>query len=185
MSTLCHPPTLLLMAAFSRHSRALDWTRQRSAAEWGPVAIASEPFDFRETDYYESTMGAELKKQFWVFERPFDPTQLAAVKRLTITWEAEFAALAHNGKVLADDAGPIAVSRPLNLDPGYLTAAKLVLASTKDHTHRIYLRDGIFAEITLFFRHGQWEHHQWTFPDYRRADYQEFFTRVRSHLKTP
>jgi hypothetical protein len=64
-----------------------------------------------------------------------------------------------------------------------VTAAKLVLASTKDFAHRIYLRDGIFAEITLFFRHGRWEHHEWTFPDYRRADYHEFFSRAREYLK--
>ena len=62
-------------------------------------------------------------------------------------------------------------------------AAKLVLASTKDHAHRIYLRDGMFAEITLFYRHGRWEDHEFTFPDYRRADYHAFFSECRRRLK--
>jgi hypothetical protein len=178
-----HPPALLLLAAFSRHAMALDWTAKRAAAQWGPIALASKAFDFTETDYYQPTMGPNLKKLFWAFERPFDPAQLAAIKRLTITWEHDFAAQEARGEALADDGAPITDFRPLNLDPGYLTTAKLVLASTKDHTHRVYLRDGIFAEITLFFRHGRWEHHEWTFPDYRRADYQEFFSQVREFLK--
>jgi Domain of unknown function (DUF4416) len=178
-----HPTALLLLAPFSRHAAALDWAAKRAAAEWGPIALASPTFDFRETEYYQSTMGSQLKKVFWAFERPFDPAQLAAVKRLTIGWEHEFAAMARRGDAKCDDSSPITDVRPLNLDPGYLTSAKLVLASTKDHTHRIYLRDGIFAEITLFFRHGRWEHHEWTFPDYRRADYQGFFSQVREFLK--
>jgi uncharacterized protein DUF4416 len=183
MSESVHPPAWLLMAAFSRYSSVLDWAIERSAAEWGPLVRTSERFDFCETDYYQSTMGRNLLKQFWVFQRPFDPSQLAAVKRLTIAWEAELAELVRRGEIVGDDGMRISEPRPLNLDPGYITSAKLVLASTKDHTHRIYLRDGIFAEITLFFRHGRWEHHEWTFPDYRRADYQEFFTRVRNELK--
>ncbi|MCI0638401.1 MAG: DUF4416 family protein [Gemmataceae bacterium] len=183
ISGVSHPPALLLLAAFTRHSSALDWAATRAGAQWGPIALASKAFDFTETDYYQSTMGSDLKKIFWVFERPLDPAQLASIKRLTINWEHDFAALVSRGEAVGDNASSITESRPLNLDPGYLTTAKLVLASTKDHTHRIYLRDGIFAEATLFFRHGRWEHHEWTFPDYRRADYQEFFSQAREFLK--
>lgn len=178
-----HPPALLLLAAFSRHTSALDWARQRATAAWGQVAMNSEPFDFSETDYYQPTMGPGLKKIFWGFAPPFDPAELAAVKRLANRWEDDFAAASRRGEVLDEAGGLISETRPLNLDPGYLTTAKLVLASTKDHAHRIYLRDGIFAEITLFFRHGRWEHHEWTFPDYRRADYQRFFSHARDYLR--
>jgi hypothetical protein len=73
--------------------------------------------------------------------------------------------------------------RPLNLDPGYITLAKLVLASTKDHAHRIYLSQGIYAEITLNYRAGSWQPLPWTYPDYRRSDFQEFFTNCREYLK--
>ena len=68
----------------------------------------------------------------------------------------------------------------MNLDPGYITPAKLVLASTKDHAHRLYLADGIYAEVTLAFRGKQWQPLEWTYPDYRRADFQEFFTAAGS-----
>jgi hypothetical protein len=163
-----HPPVLLLLAAFSRHEAALDWAKRRAAEAWGPVALESQRFDFTETGYYDATMGAGLKKVFLVFERPFDPAGLVEIKLETNRWEEEFAA----GAGLPDP-------RPLNLDPGYLTAAKLVLASTKDFAHRIYLSRGIYAEITLQYRHRRWQHHEYTFPDYRRADYQEFFEKCR------
>jgi hypothetical protein len=116
-------------------------------------------------------MGTELKKQFLAFERLIDPAALAEIKQATNDWEADY--VAHSSH---------AEPRPLNLDPGYITPAKLVLASTKDHAHRIYLRDGIFAEVTLAFRQRRWQPLEWTYPDYRRDDYQQFFTRCREYL---
>jgi hypothetical protein len=164
-------PVLLVFAATSRHTAALEWARERSTRTHGPIALASEPFDFNETDYYTSTMGAGLKKQFFAFARLVDPTALAGIKVATNEWETEYAALGRHGE-----------PRPLNLDPGYITPAKLVLASTKDHAHRIYLRDGIYAEVTLNFRQRQWQPLEWTYPDYRRGDYQAFFTECRTWL---
>ncbi|MCS7305410.1 MAG: DUF4416 family protein [Thermoguttaceae bacterium] len=167
-----HPPVLVLMAAFSRYEEAIEWARQRSAAQWGPPALESRLFDFHETNYYQPTMGGPLKKQFFVFSQLQDPARLVDWKLQTNAWELEYAQLGRHPE-----------PRPLNLDPGYLTLAKLVLASTKDFTHRIYLDRGIYAEITLFYRHGRWEAHPWTFPDYRRPDYQEFFSQARQYLQ--
>ncbi len=177
-----HSPALLIMAAFSRHAPALDWAQRRAIETFGPLALASESFDFIETNYYEPTMGTDIKKCFWVFEPPFDAGELPRIKLLTNAWELEYAAHCAMLRTAGDNDAP-AEPRPLNLDPGYLTVAKLVLASTKDHAHRIYLAQGIFAEITLFYRHGRWEHHEWTFPDYRRADYHAFFTQARNWLR--
>jgi hypothetical protein len=167
-----HPPVLLLLAAFSRHDDALDWARQRAVETWGAIERESARFEFVETSYYDATMGAGIKKVFFVFQRPFDPEQLVEVKLLTNRWEEEYAAFAGKSEV-----------RPLNLDPGYLTLGKLVLASTKDFAHRIYLSRGIYAEVTLQYRHRRWEHHQYTFPDYRREDYQRFFSECREGIR--
>lgn len=161
-------PVLLLIAVISRHDEALDWAEQRTVDQYGPICGKSEAFDFIETDYYASTMGSGLKKQFLAFERLIDPAELASVKRCTNQWEKEYAGLGHHAE-----------PRPLNLDPGYLTLAKLVLASTKDHAHRIYLGEGIYAELTLQYRGGTWHPCPWTYPDYRREDYQEFFSSCR------
>jgi len=168
-----HPPqpVLLLMAAFSRHREALHWARRRAEEAWGPVALESPLFQFTETRYYEPTMGSPLQKVFFAFDDLVDPSRLAQLKLETNAWENQYAALASHAEV-----------RPLNLDPGYLTLGKLVLASTKDFCHRIYLSRGIYAEVTLFYKHGRWEHHPWTFADYRREDYHKFFSHCRELL---
>jgi hypothetical protein len=169
-----HPPStvLLLVAASSRYDEALAWGLREAEREFGPSALVSDAFDFTETNYYAAEMGEGLKKQFWAFAAPIDPGRLAAIKLATNLWEAEYAGLQMHPE-----------PRPLNLDPGYITLAKLVLASTKDHAHRIYLADGIYAEVTLAFRAGGWQPLDWTYPDYRRADFQAFFTKCRDILR--
>jgi hypothetical protein len=160
------------MAAFSRHEAALAWAKEKAIERFGPIALESPPFDFVETHYYDATMGTGLKKVFYAFQRPIDPTELIGIKLLTNRWEEEYAALKQHSD-----------HRPLNLDPGYIELGKLVLASTKDFAHRIYLGQGIFAEVTLQYKHGGWRHHEYTFADYRREDYQRFFSQCRQWVK--
>lgn len=117
-------------------------------------------------------MGQNLQKQLLCCEGDYDPSNLAETKRLTNRWEVEYS----NRNALPEE-------RPLNLDPGYVTPMKVVLASTKDRAHRIYLRDGIFAEEALFYRDRAWQGRPWTYPDYLRADYHIFFEQVRSRLQ--
>jgi hypothetical protein len=123
-------PVLFLVAAFGTQQAALAWAKERCVATFGSVALVSPVFDFAETDYYTPTMGKGLKKVFWTFETLIDPGRLREIKRQTNAWEAEYA---------AGHAADCGVPRPLNLDPGYIGLGKLVLASTKDHAHRIYL----------------------------------------------
>ena len=134
-------------------------------AETGPVLT----FEF--TKYYAPVMGQTLFRRFYLYAPPFDLATLPDVKRRTNAIEAEAARTLRLG-----------VERPLNLDPGYLTLSKLVLASTKDHAHRIYLRDGIYAEVTLTFRAGAYHPWPWTFPDYASEGYRNFFRGVRERL---
>ena len=165
-------PVLVVVAAFSRYDDALDWARARVAQHWGPIELESPRFPFTETNYYEPSMGAELKKTFFACRDLADPAGLPEWKRTTNAWEEEYASQSRHAE-----------TRPLNLDPGYLTLAKLVLASTKDHAHRIYLADGIYGETTLFYQDHRWQHRPWTFPDYRREDFHRFFTACRQWLK--
>jgi hypothetical protein len=164
-------PALLLVAAFSRYPAALDWARKRLAGAWGPIVRSSEAYPFLDTSYYEATMGAGLVKRLFALATRIDPARLPELKLAANAWEAEYAALKRHPE-----------PRPLNLDPGYLTLSKLVLASTKDFAHRIYLGQGIYAEITLFFRRGRWEPHEWTFPDYQRPEVQAFLSECRDDL---
>ena len=167
-----HRPVLLIVAAFSRHAAALAWARQTLEQAWGPAALVSDCFDHRETTYYDATMGPDLQKVFFALETLIDPASLIERKLQSNRWEAEYQALGLHPE-----------PRPLNLDPGYLTEAKLVLASTKDRDHRLYLDRGIYAEGTLYFHQGQWKNRPWTYPDYQRADYHQFFLRCREYLR--
>jgi len=172
-----HVPVLLVLGAFSRNSAALDWARDRSAGAFGPITLTSQSFPFRETSYYEKTMGEDLQIRFLAFESLIDPATLPAIKRTTIGWERDYRLDAHHH-------GEDGVVRPLNLDPGYLTQAKLVLATTKDRDHRLYLRDGIFAEVTLHWHGGKWRHRDWTYPNYRREDYHRFLEECRDYYRS-
>jgi len=168
-----HPPVLLILAAFSRYDSALAWARQKAVASWGPIATSSDVFAFEDTDYYEQSMGPGLKKLFFAFENLIEAARLVEIKHQTNAWEDEYR-----------DTNDHAEPRPLNLDPGYLTEAKLVLATTKDRDHRLYLGQGIFAEVTLHCHRGQrWTPRDWTYPDYRNSTYHEYFTRCRSYLR--
>ena len=171
-------PALRIFAVFSRYDDALRWAKEQIEAEYGNVALSSEPFAFDDTGYYASDMGADLKKQFFATEQLMDPAALVDAKHLANRWEQQY-----SEQMEHDEA------RPLNVDPGYLTEAKLVLASTKNHSHRIYLDRGIFAEITLAYSRGTgssapgWSPLDWTYPDYRRADFRQFFTECRHWLR--
>lgn len=167
-----HNPVLLIAAVTSRYDAALEWTIQQATERWGDLVFASPVFDFTETSFYHESMGYDLKKQFLAFDRLFDPGEIAPTKHLSNDWEKEYAAQFGHPE-----------ERPLNIDPGYISEAKLVLVTTKDRDHRIYLQQGIFAEVTLYFRSKQWVHSRWTYPDYQRDDFQEFFTRCRTLLR--
>ena len=146
----------------------------------GPVELESPVYPFEKTDYYTSSMGQNLRRQFFSFQTLADPAALAAWKLATNALEEKLKRIlaAH-----AEESGET-VARPINLDAGYITGAKLVLASTKDFAHRLYLRDGIFAEITMSFRGGRWVSHAFTFPDFKSGVYDPFLKKVRDrHLR--
>ena len=163
---------LLIVAMVSRYADALTWSIEQLTKMHGVVAMESPVYDFVETEYYQKTMGDDLKKQFVAFEQLVSPEAIVAAKINSNDLEVEFAASHDHPE-----------DRPVNLDPGYISEAKLVLATTKDRDHRLYLFDGIFAEVTLHYRSKAWCSSRWTYPDYQREDFQEFFTRCRLHLR--
>lgn len=167
------PRVMLMLAVFSRYDEALDWALERAVQTWGDVALTGERFRFDQTDYYRPSMGPDLIKQLVAFETPIDPAKLIEIKHQTNGWEQEYAEAAEHPE-----------SRPLNLDPGYLTRGKFVLATTKDASHRLYLGRGIFAEVTLHFAHGTWQLHPWTYLDYRREECHTFLTRCRELISS-
>ena len=166
-------PVMLIVAGFSRHATLLDSIEATLQDAFGPLAVRGPTLEFRNTSYYEASMGTGLLKRYWAFDRLQGPDQLAAVKRRTI--EMEQAVIA---------SGQYAESRPLNLDPGFLGLGKFVLATTKDQSHRIYLHGGIFAEVTLRYHDGQFEPRPWTYPDWQLPQVLGFLQEARQHFMT-
>ncbi len=140
--------------------------------EFGAIDLKSDIIPFNFTDYYQAEMGSNIQRRFFSFDKLIMPDRLADIKLWTNRLEEEIT-----------DKKVYPVNRPINLDPGYISEAKLVLASTKDFSHRIYLRKGIYAEVTLQYRNERYESQPWTFPDYRTQQYQQFFLMVRNLYK--
>jgi len=161
-------PAMLIVAGFSRHEQLLEQIIPRLEGCFGPIALTGPTIEFRNTAYYEATMGTGLLKRYWAFAEFPEPDQLAHVKRKTIELEQE---------IIGNQQYPEV--RPLNLDPGFLSLGKFILATTKDQSHRIYLHGGIFAEVTLRFHDGEFEPRPWTYSDWQLPQVLEFLKQAR------
>ena len=161
-------PVTLVCAILAADEPVLAEALAALGREFGPRAAESPVLPFAFTRYYEKEMGPRLLRKLVAFERPVDPGRLAAIKLRTNALEREVAARA-----------PAGVPRPANLDPGTVDAARLVLATTKDHAHRVYLGDGIYGEVTLLWHKGGFAPLDWTYPDFRTEAYRSFFDGVR------
>lgn len=167
-------PVTLICGLISNDPDLMRRAVRLLAEHGGPLELASELWPFDSTDYYELEMGEGLQRQFVSFEKMIDPGDLAHQKTLSNELERR----------IAYECGLPADRRPVNLDPGYLTLSKLVLATTKDYSHRLYLREGIYAESTLHYESGRWVAWPWTYPDYAEPRYHGFFESVRERHKT-
>jgi hypothetical protein len=161
-------PVKLICGILFNRDFNLDKAEDKLITLLGPLDLKSPIFDFVFTDYYASEMGNNLQKCFYSFERLVMPDMLPDIKNNTIKIEDGFSI---DGK------------RAVNLDPGYLEESKLVLASTKNFSHRIYLRDNIWAEVTMRYARGKWITHDWTYPDYSQELGIEFLSKVREIYK--
>src|SRR5262245_8227781 len=159
---------LLVVAVFSRWPEAIGWSRDKLQDRYGPIRLESPTFDFTETSYYDEEMGSGLKKRFFAFQRLILPADLVPIKLATNEIER---VAAREGTWATSRS---AVARPVNLDPGYLHSGKWVLATTKDQSHRLYLGQGIYGEVTLRFERGAFVPWPWTYPNYCREDYRAF-----------
>mgnify|MGYP000610352710 CR=1 FL=1 len=135
---------------------------------WGEVDLCAGPFPFSFTDYYAAEMGPSLQRVFVSFGPLVSAERMAEWKAFTNQIEQQ---MAEGGR------------RTVNLDPGCLDCAKVILFSTKDFSHRIHLGSGIYAEVTLVYRGGEFVFLPWTYPDYRCEEYLSFFRSARERFK--
>jgi len=165
-------PVKLIMGLIIAGEAPVDGARQHLEASHGKIDLETARSPFVATRYYEREMGPQLSRMFWSFEPLIAPDALAGIKRQTNLLE----------RTLAWWDGQC-WRRHVNLDPGYVDLAKLVLATTKDRQHRLYLGQGIYGEVTLRFTAGRFVPWEWTYPDYRTPEYLAFFDAVRRRYR--
>lgn len=164
MAEIKEPQKVKLIIGLIAKKEYLKATIDMLIRKFGPVDFKSDIFEFKHTDYYYKEMGRPLYRHFVSFKKLISPDYLWKIKVYTNKEERKFL---EKGK------------RQVNIDPGYLDFSKLVLASAKDFSHRIYLNKGIYAEITLIYREGEYRAVEWTFPDYACLSYREIFRQIR------
>lgn len=136
---------------------------------YGKIDAESEIIPWSFTDYYADQMGRNLLRQWVRFESLFAPEHLPKCKLETNMAETLLAREFQRG-----------VPRPINIDPGYVHKYKVVLATTKDHSHRVYMREGIYAEVTLHWNQNRWTPWPWTYADYKSEAASRFFDAART-----
>jgi hypothetical protein len=161
-------PVKLICGFIFADQDVLQQAVERLQVRLGNIDQHSEIFPFTHTSYYRQEMGVELGRLFVAFERLIRCEQLPEIKILTNGLEENLARQTVSGK-----------KRRINIDPGYLEASKLILASTKNFSHRVYLGRGIYAEVTLQYRGNNFEPLPWTYPDYQDIKVLDFLRRAR------
>ncbi len=167
-------PVKLFIGMLSPEPALLDVFTHVLLSEFGPLEFESAVIPWDKTDYYRDEMGPGIMRKFLFFEPLLDPGRLPAVKRFVVGLEKEYSIITENR-----------TRRRINLDPGYVTEAKVVLSTTKDFAHRLYIGDEIYAEVTLRYsikerRFTPLEH---TYPDYRSEEYLAMFQKARQNLR--
>lgn len=169
--TLAEPqsfvPVKLICGIISSKEHTISRTEKRLTLKYGNIDRASPLFSFDFTDYYEIQMGKDLKRKFLSFGELIAPERLSTIKLEANRMEKEIQQEFH------------AKNRIVNIDPGYLTTASLIMATTKNFAHRIPLEDGIYAHLEFLIGRDEVRSLDWTYPDFRNKGYQEFFLDVR------
>jgi len=148
-------PVKLISSIFSGDSVLVEKAIRELSRKFGAIDFISEYMSFEYTGYYAKEMGSALVRRFISFEELIDPTSLPDVKLFTNRIEKE---LSKGDR------------REINIDPGYLSEGHLLLATGKRYAHRPYLRDGIYADLTLIYQRGVFQPLEWTYPDYAGSE---------------
>ena len=160
-----HPPVKLIIAVTYRSDIDIEQVISKLEQMESPVDNKSEVYEFSMfTSYYQLEMGEMLKKCFVTFKNLINPEKLPSIKVNTNNLEMQY---------------ECDKKRRINIDPGYITQAKLILATTKNYSHRIYIGDGIFGDVHMQYSNKSYRPQTWTYPDYKDDKNVAFFNNVR------
>ncbi len=164
-------PVMLFVGMLAGDTVLLDELEGRLEERYGEIFYRSEDRPWNYTTYYQKELGNAIRRRFLFFRDLIAPDRIAAIKHETNELEQCYRR-EKQGEML----------RRINLDPGYLDLPKVVLVSTKDFSHRIYLGSGIYGELTLMNRGGSFQPLPYTYPDYRSEETLHLFNNLRVEL---
>ena len=164
-------PVKLIVGIMAADENSLTAAIEALQSEFGTIDLTSDTWPFVLTEYYADQTGPDILKKFVSFEKLIDPGQLAQIKHDTNRIEQQLADQLKNP-----------FPRPINLDPGVIEPSKLILATTKNYSHRIYIQQKMYAEVTLIYDKKQWKPFEYTYPGYKQQCYHDFFNKVRTRL---
>lgn len=170
-------PVKLIFSIISAENNLFYEAKDLLVSYFGNIDMESDFQLFDYTSYYRDEMGDRLKQKMISFEKLILPDQLSNIKINSNKWELIFGTRSD----CLDEV--IENKRKVNLDPGYVTLNKFILASTKDGPARIYLKQGIYAEITLRFMNSSYHPLEWTYQNYKTELYLSFLNKVRERYK--
>jgi len=179
----------LIIGMLAKSQKLFDKAEEFFIKDFGPIDYKSPVIPFNHTDYYKKEFGPALKRNFISFKKLVSPEKIAKIKLITNSIEQKLAIGFNPSRLRSKNivrASPLKrtsreLKRQVNIDPGYVSDAKLILATTKDYYHRIYLGHGIYAEVTLMWRKGSFKPFEWTFPDYRSKEYIDILNTIRNN----
>jgi hypothetical protein len=157
-------PVKLICSLFAVGRETLSEALRALSDLYGKADYLSEYLAFDATDYYTREIGSSLVRRFVSYEGLIEPDALPSIKKVTNELEKRFS---ESGR------------RRVNIDPGCVSRGHLVLATGKSHAHRPYLRDGVYADLTLVFRNESFRPLEWTYPDYADGKIREMFAFIR------
>ncbi len=164
-------PVKLIVGMLSLNEQLFDLAEQFMAELWGRIDVRSEVMPFIYTRYYNKAMGEGLLRKFVAFEKLILPEDISGIKHQSNKLELDLQEV--------PAAQSLAVKRAVNLDPGYINSSKLVLVTTKDYSHRVYIGNDMYAEATLHYCYEKWNSWPYTYPDYGSGDYDPFLNAAR------
>ena len=158
-------PAKLIIGILAKEKKIVVPVASALSSQFGEIDLVSAWMKFNYSRYYEPEMGFPLVRRMFAFKQLIAQSELASIKNATNQIEKTNAPAGKRGA---------------NIDPGYMLHERFVLASGKNFSHRIYIGDGVYADLTLIFQKGRFQCLPWTYPDYNASNMLNFLEKVRN-----
>ncbi len=159
----------LFSGVIYRETENYNRVKKMLEKDFSEIDYESNEIPFVFTNYYNNEMGTPLYRKFLSFSKKIQPEKLSGIKILTNSIESSMM---------------IAGKRVVNIDPGYISDANVIIATAKNYYHRVPLSNGIYAHIEYVIKNKKFYFLEWTYPDFKTQEYLVFFRKLKELYKS-